>query len=82
MLNQYDAGKAYYKLYAYETTIRGLARNFPTTYCVAILACCREIHLASKHGGCFGGTREEAAKQIKEQDEQLKKEKDKADGHK
>ena len=78
LLNEFNKGTGFYKAWGIEQDIRDVAEMFPNSYQIAFFACCRELWNSETHGGCVGGTKEEAeahyaaiaALKAAEQDEQ------------
>ena len=49
LVNEFDAKRGFYRLFAAEENLRNIAQKYPNAYLVTIFACCREIHLISQH---------------------------------
>ena len=77
VINEYDKGTTFYKLWRVEAMIRMFAALFPRSYHFAIYAACREIYVKASHsGGVAGPKYEDAVAKFKaiEQDEEAAKE--------
>ena len=82
VINEFDEKTRFYKIWGVESDIRDWTENNANVYIVCFFACCRELHNATRHSGCYGGTLEEAQKKFDVDEEarqkQLQEDNDKA----
>ena len=59
LINHYDSGTSWYKIWGIESDIRRLAAKNSHAYFLSIFASCREI-FTNRHRGLFKGTEQQA----------------------
>ena len=63
LINEYKKQTTFYKMVGIEADIRDMAKKFPNSYQVALIACCREVLSRDDH---CGGIPQEKAQELLE----------------
>ena len=63
LINEYKKQTTFYKMIGIEADIRDIAKKFPNSYQIALIACCREVLSRDDH---CGGIPQEKAQELLE----------------
>ena len=80
VINEFDEGERFYKIFNAEKMIRTFGQLYSNIYQISFFACCRETYDRERHTNAFKGPYDEAAKKLKERREQEKQVQAKAEG--